>query len=169
MNDVALLRELYNHMAWADSEVWRTVSAIDPTPDDEALHTLLAHIHFTQEAFSAIWTGREFVLRRPKDFASLDEIRAFALPFYEQIPDILGGEDAESLAAPMPVPWAKYFARSLGREPEGTTRGETMMQVVLHTQYHRGQINTRIRTLGATPPMVDYIGWLWAGRPDAAW
>lgn len=169
MIEVNLLRELYDHMTWADAEVWRAVTAIESAPEDEALHNLLAHIHFTQEAFSAIWAGREFVLRRPQDFASLEEIRAFALPFYKQIPDILSGENGESLAAPMPVPWAKYFARSLGREPQGTTRGETMMQVALHTQYHRGQINARIRVLGATPPMVDYIGWLWAGRPDAAW
>lgn len=47
--------------------------------------------------------------------------------------------------------------------------GETMIQVAMHSQYHRGQINTRLRELGAEPPLVDYIAWIWFGRPDAAW
>lgn len=37
------------------------------------------------------------------------------------------------------VPWAKYFAKSIGRDPVETTLGETLHQVVSHSMHHRGQ------------------------------
>jgi len=44
-----------------------------------------------------------------------------------------------------------------------------MLQVPLHSQYHRGQINARLRAVGGEPPRVDYIVWVWLGRPGAHW
>ena len=43
------------------------------------------------------------------------------------------------------------------------------LHLALHTAHHRGQVNARLRELGAEPPLVDYIAWLWKGRPDAMW
>ncbi|MBL8232675.1 MAG: hypothetical protein JNL98_29525 [Bryobacterales bacterium] len=37
---------------------------------------------------------------------------------------------------------------------------EAWMQVVMHSQNHRGQCLTRLRELGAKPPTLDYILWL---------
>jgi uncharacterized damage-inducible protein DinB len=34
-----------------------------------------------------------------------------------------------------------------------------LLQAVLHSQHHRGQIATRLRDLGGCPPTVDYIVW----------
>ena len=34
-----------------------------------------------------------------------------------------------------------------------------------HSTYHRGQVNARLREIGAEPPLVDYIAWLWFDRP----
>jgi uncharacterized damage-inducible protein DinB len=39
----------------------------------------------------------------------------------------------------------------------------------MHTVYHRGQVNARVRALGGEPPLVDYIAWLWLGRPAPEW
>jgi uncharacterized damage-inducible protein DinB len=38
-----------------------------------------------------------------------------------------------------------------------------------HTAYHRGQVNTRLRELGGDPPLVDFIAWIWMGKPGAEW
>ena len=35
--------------------------------------------------------------------------------------------------------------------------GDTLVHVVNHSTYHRGQIATQIRQLGATPPSTDYF------------
>jgi uncharacterized damage-inducible protein DinB len=50
-----------------------------------------------------------------------------------------------------------------------TTLGETMLQIASHSTHHRAQNNSQLRELGAKPPLVDYIAWLWSGRPDAEW
>ena len=59
-------------------------------------------------------------------------------------------------------------ASSVSRETT-TTVGETTLQVPMHTVYHRGQVNARVRALGGEPPLVDYIAWLWLGRPAPEW
>ena len=64
---------------------------------------------------------------------------------------------------------AFFFVQSVGVPAAVTTLGETVFQVWAHTTAHRAQVNTRLRDAGVTPPLVDYIGWLWAGRPQADW
>jgi uncharacterized damage-inducible protein DinB len=34
------------------------------------------------------------------------------------------------------------------------------MQVILHSEHHRGQVAMRLRALGAKPPVLDYIVWV---------
>ena len=41
------------------------------------------------------------------------------------------------------------------------------MQCVMHSQYHRGQNATRLRELGGSPPITDYILWLYKSKPPA--
>ena len=73
------------------------------------------------------------------------------------------------MSGPLPVAWASMVERALGRAPETTTAGETVLQVALHSLYHRGQINARLREVGGEPPLVDYIAWVWLGRPAPGW
>ncbi|NNE35299.1 MAG: hypothetical protein HKN13_08690, partial [Rhodothermales bacterium] len=95
----------------------------------------------------------------------LDEPRTF----YPALRQILRDLQDYDLKTTITVPWAKFFARSLGHEPADTSLGDTLMQVALHTQHHRAQISTYLRELDVSPPMVDYIGWVWSGRPDPEW
>ncbi|MDP4174343.1 MAG: DinB family protein [Bacteroidota bacterium] len=67
------------------------------------------------------------------------------------------------------VPWSKWFEEKAGREVSPITIGESMLQVALHSQYHRGQINSRLRELSGEPPVVDFIAWIWLGKPVAKW
>jgi len=75
----------------------------------------------------------------------------------------------EALPEKMQLPWAEFVTRELGRQPARITVGEAMLQVPLHSQYHRGQINARLRSVGAEPPRVDFIVWLWLERPGPDW
>lgn len=49
------------------------------------------------------------------------------------------------------------------------TLGESLLQCVMHSQYHRGQNATRLRELGVNPPMTDLIAWYWSGRERPRW
>ena len=169
MLTTTLLNDLYQHMEWADSEVWAVVPTPDGSSPDEELLARLVHIHTVQAGFESVWRGDKIVWREPKDFETLAEVRDFVRPFYARMPATLEALTDAQLADPMPLPWAKYFARTLGHAPAVSTRGDTLLQVALHTQYHRGQVNTRLRQLGVTPPLVDYIAWIWRNRPAPAW
>ncbi len=56
----------------------------------------------------------------------------------------------------------------------GILKGETevpeaLVQVCLHTQHHRAQNMTRLKSLGVSPKNVDYIIWLWKQKPEGLW
>lgn len=169
MFSIAVLSDLHAHMEWADATVWAAVPETSSPKPDPRLRDLLAHLHFTQQSFLALWTGQDQPRLEAVRFDTLAELRAWASPYYQQALAFLGGRDADELAAPRPVPWARLFERRLGRAPSIPTLGETFFQVTSHSTYHRAQVNTRLRELGVTPPLVDYIAWLWQGRPAAAW
>jgi uncharacterized damage-inducible protein DinB len=46
---------------------------------------------------------------------------------------------------------------------------DTVLQVVTHSTYHRGQVNARLRELGCDPPLTEYFVWVWRGKPAADW
>ena len=69
----------------------------------------------------------------------------------------------------IPIPWAEFIEREIGQAPAPAQLGEMMFQVTSHSVHHRAQINRRVRELGGTPRMVDFIGWVWRGHPAPDW
>lgn len=165
-----MLLELYRHMEWADATVWRAVPATEGPPDDR-LRLLLSHLHFVQRAFLHAWTKQpiEAAYSEVQGFKSLAELRAWTEPYYPRARAFLEAVSDESLGRPLTLPWATQISEALGRVPQPSTLGETCFQVTSHSTYHRGQLNTRLRDLGTEPPLVDYIAWVWFGKPRAEW
>lgn len=167
MNKDSLI-DLYRHMEWADATVWTAVLAYDSGQTDEKLREYLYHLHFVQVAFLRAWRGEP----RDTPFPTFDDIRSLMLWSRSYYPEAFAHLETlsdEKLSEPMPMPWADMVEERLGRPPDVTTAGETLLQVYLHTMYHRGQINARFRQVGGAPPLVDYIAWIWIGRPSPAW
>jgi len=166
--NVESLAELYRHMEWADASVWTSVLASEVAGRDARLRECLYHIHMVQRAFLRVWRGEP----RETEYPTFDDARSlmqWGRSYYGEALAHVGALGEEELANPMPVPWASMVLKRTGREPETTTLGETALQVALHTQYHRGQANSRLREAGGEPPLVDYIVWVWLGRPPADW
>jgi len=162
-----LIRDLYSHMEWADALLWRAVLE-SPAAGNAEVRDRLMHIHMTQRAFLQVWKKQELDHYQSMTFATTADLYAWARPYYPQLADFLAALVPSRFIEPAPVPWAKYFVPD-GHEAAITTLGEAMLQVTSHSTYHRGQLNTRLRDLGAEPPLVDYIGWVWLGRPAPAW
>jgi uncharacterized damage-inducible protein DinB len=148
MKPLRLLQDLFRHMEWADATVWRSVVSLPAASTDERIKNYLHHIHMVQHAFINVW--REQPLHQ------------LAGPYLEALSE-------EDLDSPLVMPWAKYLTKHLGHDPDVTTKGETILQVAEHSTYHRGQVNARLRELGGEPPLVDYIAWIWLGKPVADW
>jgi uncharacterized protein (TIGR02246 family) len=88
---------------------------------------------------------------------------------YDEAFSYLATFQPERITEPVPLAWASMVEKIIGRAAAMTTLGDTILQIALHTLYHRGQVNARLREVGGTPPLVDYIAWVWFGRPRANW
>jgi uncharacterized damage-inducible protein DinB len=51
------------------------------------------------------------------------------------------------------------FVETARLGPTADIPSNHLLQTVLHSQHHRGQIAMRLRALGGAPPTVDYILW----------
>lgn len=167
MFSIDALRDLYRHMKWADGEVWRAVHAATGAQKDGTIRQLLLHIHQVQKAFMDVWTGRPPAFRTLSELPDLVMIHDWSRPYYAEAFAFLDQLDERALERPVVMPWAEELAKQMGRPPSNPTLAETMFQVTSHSTYHRGQVNIRLRALGGEPPLVDYIGWVWFGRPEA--
>jgi uncharacterized damage-inducible protein DinB len=164
-----MLIELYRHMEWADAVVWKAVPKDNVT--DERLRRWLLHIHVVQRAFLCVWTNQPLAeaLRSSEDFPTLADIRAWAQPYYHRAMTFVTTVGEDQLGQPIDLPWVGEVAQYLGRPPAPTSLAITCFQVTSHSTYHRGQVNARLRELGVDPPLVDYIAWIWSGRPAPEW
>jgi uncharacterized damage-inducible protein DinB len=166
--NVNTLTDLYRHMEWADAAVWTSVLANESGPEDAKIRAYLYHLHMVQRAFLRTWRGEARETPYPT-FNDAQSLMLWGRAYYGEAFAHLRTLSDEMVSEPMPVPWASMVERRLGRAPETTTIGETVLQVALHSLYHRGQINTRLRDVGVAPPLVDYIAWVWLGRPEPDW
>jgi uncharacterized damage-inducible protein DinB len=171
MFSIEALRELYDWMEWADGAVWRATLAQPATETDAKICGLLCHIHVVQRAFLNVWTGASMstAFKEPSSFAALAEMKAWAQPYYADARRFMDTLDAAALSRQVVMPWVGEYQEREGRTFSTPTLSETIFQVISHSTYHRGQVNIRLRELGGEPPLVDFIAWLWFGRPKADW
>ena len=162
------MRELSRHMAWADDMVWSAVLATSKAAEDAKIADTLHHIHQVQHIFLQAWRGSAFAVRERAEFSSLDDIAAWGQEAHRGVQEFANAVTDKEMDRDLRMPWAAYYEQQ-AKQPAGVhTLGESMLQVFLHTQHHRGQVCARLRDIGGVPPTVDFIVWLWAGRPDQA-
>lgn len=168
MFSLEFFRDLFRHMEWADAIVWSAVIDCEAARTNEALVEKLRHLHRTQQYFLKVWR-REDLSYEKLELPLGDElalVRAWHAETRTWL-DTLSGAD---LAGELSMPWADHFAKRAGAERAAPTLlGETMVQIAMHSTYHRGQVNLLLRSCEVTPPLTDYIAWLWLARPEPKW
>lgn len=156
------LTDLYGHLKWADAELWRALEAAPRTHADAGVHARLYHIHAVQHAYAQIWSGQPPDLPAAEALPGLAALRAWAIQGHRELDTVLARLDESALDRPVDLPWKAH-----AKEP--ATLAETLLQVAMHSAYHRGQSAMRVRDLGGEPPLTDYVAWIWMGRPAASW
>ncbi|MGD8866815.1 MAG: DinB family protein [Gemmatimonadales bacterium] len=163
-----VFQDLMRHMEWADATVWNSVLADPRARSDERVRDCLHHAHVVQWAYLQIWRDEPVEVPAGASFDDLFALRAWGREYHRQVAVQLETLSGEALDHPIEFPWAEQLAERFGG-PAPATLAETILQIVSHTTYHRGQVNMRLRDLGAEPPLADFIAWVWMRKPEAGW
>jgi uncharacterized damage-inducible protein DinB len=163
------LDDLFQHMHWADATVWQCVLDSEQASADGQIVDLFYHLHSVQRAFLAVWTQSPIALPKRTHFVSTQQIADWGRTYHAELISVLGDLDMGQLPQSIHVPWSRFMEKQYGYTPGETSYEETMHHVLLHTAHHRGQILRRLRELEIEIPTVDYIVWLWQGRPAPSW
>jgi uncharacterized damage-inducible protein DinB len=161
-------RELLTHMEWADAQTWKAVNATPGAQSDDRLKYLLHHVHLVHAVYLQAWRGDPFQVTELSAYPDLDSVHTWARPFYPSVMAFATTVDETSLGRPIEFPWAGLIAERYGKI-EPATLSESAWQVLSHTSYHRGQVAIRVRELGGEPPLVDFLVWVWSGKPNPQW
>jgi len=164
--DLADCRALLGHAEWADALVWKCV--VVSGQDDTELRAKLHHLHKVQWAYLHVWRGEQVKPRELNTFPTLPAIRAWAREYYRELPSYLAVISSGELTRPVRFPWAGRLVQRFG-SPRPATWAESVLQVAMHSSYHRGQVARRLREIGAESPLSDFIAWIWMDRPEADW
>ena len=163
------LRELLHHMEWADACVWRALLAHPAAFQDTRLRDLLRHLHGVQRGFLAIWTAQALQQQVAEATWDPPSAQLAVRSYYTHLHAAIGSFDEATLERRIVMPGLELYEQRMGRRFDAPTLAETILQVATHSTYHRGQVNARLREVGGEPPLVDYIAWIWFGRPAPEW
>lgn len=170
MHSIKMIINLFRHMAWADAVVWRVVLGDPRAGKDAKCKEVLHHYHATQQAFFRVWQDLP-----PDDIPDLSEfdgmtkLAEWGRGYHEEVRTYLENKKDPDMNRSIQLPWSGYIEKHLGKMEEDLSLADTMLQVITHTTHHRGQVNARLRAIDVTPELVDYIVWIWAGKPEAVW
>jgi uncharacterized damage-inducible protein DinB len=150
-----LLTDLARHQAWADAAHWKTLRATAALLDDKEIRTRLNHMVMAEKMLTMLARGETPDPAGMKEVESVDELEATMHKAHADLATALGCADLDKMIA-------------LPRGPNGpfeAPAGVLLLQALTHSQHHRGQNASRMRQLGTTPPMTDFVIWYALGRP----
>jgi len=164
-----MIDELFRAMEWSDARMWTAIHTTPEVAVDARLSELVHHLHMVQRAFLDVWQGAMKMPPALNTFSDTFAIGTWGRTYYAEARAYIATLDAGALDRPIELPWAERITQVAGGSPQVPTLGETLVQVAMHTAHHRAQISSRIRELGGEPLLVDFIVWIWLGKPAASW
>ena len=139
---------MYEHLNWANQCILKTLQSIED--ENQEVNRLFSHILFAEK----VWITR---------LRGLDSSR---LPIWLEVDMEVCAElvmqNEESLTtflsnlANSDLDKLIFYTNSKGTEFKNSVR-DILTHIALHGQYHRGQINSRLRADGIEPVNIDFI------------
>ncbi len=155
------LKDLVGHLRWADAVAWHALGKHPAVFEAADVPERLDHSAMTALYFAKLLRG-DAITAPPQGVPPVDEIRAKTRRAGEELAAWLATATEADLARRITVPW-------FHNPPCEISAADALLQAVLHTQHHRAQTMTRLKQLGGEAKNVDYIIWLWRGKPEARW
>ena len=159
-NMLGMLRDLVQHKSWASAALFAAIRDNDTASRDDALRALLHHIILANRFWLFACVDRPFVIEEEARVpGALDDVSALFRSTYAIEAEWIAGAGEFDLARRLEGPLIPGGSCSIE---------QAYMQVCLHSQGHRSQCATRLRSLGGQPPVTDFIVWV-TNRPLAQW
>ena len=147
------LRLLLDYHYWARD---RVLDAVDPLPPDQftrdmgssfrSIRDTLAHIYFAEWAWYLRWQGDSPTSQLPADmFPDPETTRALWRDHEAKMRALVDTLDEAGVARRIDYTF-------ISGKPGASVFWHMLQHVVNHASYHRGQITTMLRQLGAAPP-----------------
>jgi len=160
--------EMYNYHVWANGviidrlrELPQEIYYKDIQSGFSSVSKVLSHIYLTDYAWFEIISGKSMneamatadELREHVETKSIEEMKQLFIDMSEQYKAFLSDqEDIEKLLV-VDNPYAGLLETSIS---------ETILHIVTHGSYHRGNIATMLRHMGHTSVMQDFGLYLYA-------
>jgi uncharacterized damage-inducible protein DinB len=155
-----MLRDLLRHKGYANAALLKAIRQHSVAAQDEELRKLLHHILLANRFWFMRSIGRDLDLQKESQVpASLEPLAALYRETHDQEMEWISGLKEADLEQ-------KLETRFIAGQTFSVAQG--MMQVIMHSQGHRAQCLTRLRSLGGTPPATDFVLWL-KDRPEPEW
>jgi uncharacterized damage-inducible protein DinB len=146
------LDDLLDYHYWARDRVLDAAAALSPeqlTRDMgssfRSVRDTLAHIYGAEWAWHSRWRGTSPAsLPSADQFSDVPAIRAAWSQLESQVREVIRNLGADEADRPL-----EYL--SLAGKPGRSTYAQMVQQLVNHASYHRGQITTMFRQIGAAP------------------
>lgn len=162
MISIDTLRELYDYNYWARDRQLEACAALTeeqflrPTGNSFAsVRDVLAHLAYAEWIWHERWCGKSPTKDDAREYAAdtflnLEAVRVRWQGLEHDVRAYLAGLDERRLKQPLSYvnTRGEHFTYPLG---------DTLFHVVNHQTYHRGQITTLLRQLGAAAPAIDYL------------
>ena len=158
MNALDEVRELFAYNAWANRKIFDAAAGLpeeqysrDLKSSHGGIHGTLAHIVWAEQLWLHRWLSRpKPAVPQGKDLGGLGAVRARWEEVEAERGAFLGGLTAARLKE------TRVVQPSTGGEYVHTFH-QMFRHTVDHSTYHRGQVVTMLRQLGAVPPNTGLI------------
>jgi uncharacterized damage-inducible protein DinB len=153
--DLATIRELYEYNRWANARALEASAAVSADDFDRgsfaSLRGTLAHLYGAEWIWLERWRGiSPRALPAAGEFSDVGSIRARWKGVERGQREFLELLTPERLCEPLTY-------RNLKGETWTYPLGRALLHVVNHSTYHRGQVATLLRQLGAEPLSTDLL------------
>ena len=158
---LSFLRELLAHSEWADAVFFHAWGK-SPAREHEELRQRVDHIIGVQQGLLSLLRGEPSATPPGGPPSAFAELKTKVEGCHADLRNFAATLTPESLSGTVRIP---FFPDP----PCIITTAEAIVQIVMHTQHHRGQCMTRLKDFGGEPKNVDWIIWLWRQKPAARW
>jgi len=154
------LFSLYAYNRWANERVIESLRALSPADYTRemgggwpSLRSTFVHLATATDAWARRFSGHEVTAARPEtDLPEVDDAVAVLTEAEDRLDAFLASLTPERMNAP-------FTWKNLRKETKTAVFWTVLRHVVNHQTYHRGQIASMLRRLGATPKSTDLVRW----------